>query len=95
MAARAQTWLLALALILLGVLTYQVQTLRAIVLDIAHRIYLVEVPKEQKLTRTTTWTTGGTPHSVTTTRRPNETVAAFYARHDADVATAQATYPPD
>ena len=47
------------------------------------------------MTLTTTWTSGGVTHTVTTHQQPDESYDDFAARHQAAVAAQQAEYPPD
>lgn len=51
--------------------------------------------KPSPMTLTTTWTSGGVTHTVTTHQQPDESYDDFAARHQAAVAAQQAKYPPD
>jgi hypothetical protein len=44
---------------------------------------------------TTTWTSGGVGHTLTTSQNSGETIAQACARHIADLRTQLGLYPPD
>ena len=72
-------------------------------LDTAMRDVLVEVrtmkpPKHKKKimqTLSTSWTSGGVEHTLTTTRQDGESAPDFIARHNEALDAALGQYPPD
>lgn len=88
-----QRALLAILLLLLGlgmVTSYQIHTLGPLVRDEPLNVRLTDM---QELS--STWTSGGVEHRLTTTREAEESNAAFVARHDVALEAALTQYPPD
>lgn len=54
-----------------------------------------ELRRRLMQTITTTWVSGGATYTVTTTRKEDEDLDAFNARHDAAVAAAMKLHPKD
>lgn len=54
-----------------------------------------QLTEERMQSITTTWTSGGTTHSVTTTQQSGEAWAQTLVRHDEAVKEAKRLYPPD
>jgi hypothetical protein len=75
------------SILLLGFVAWQVR-------DINGRL-IPFTTETQMQTTTTTWTSDGMTHTVSTPRNDGETVTAWVARHKEAVDALKAIYPPD